>query len=75
MPASMTMHHMCSVPEEVGRRGSHACLYVCALDVCSAGRGGGGAEDVVGSSETGITDGCEPACGNWESNLNIIEKQ
>jgi hypothetical protein len=49
LPACMTVHRMCSVPEAEGRRGHPACLYVCALDACGAWWGGGGAEEVVRS--------------------------
>lgn len=75
LPASMTVHPMCAVLEEGGRRGCHACLYVCAPDVCSVRRGGGGAGEGIRSSEAGVADDREPACGFWVSNLSIIGEQ
>ena len=32
-------------------------------------------EEGVGSPGTGITDGCEPPCGCWESNPGPLEEQ
>jgi hypothetical protein len=33
------------------------------------------ARECVGSSGTGITDGCELPCGSWELNPGPLEKQ
>jgi hypothetical protein len=37
--------------------GCFACMYVCTVWVQRS-------EEEVGSSGTGVTDGCEPGCGN-----------
>jgi hypothetical protein len=32
-------------------------------------------EESLGASRTGVTDGCKPPCGCWESNLSSLEER
>ena len=48
--------------------GCFACMYVCTVWVQRS-------EEEVGSSGTGVTDGCELPCGCWEPNSGPLEEQ
>jgi hypothetical protein len=46
-----------------------ACMYDCVpLDSLVP-------EDIIRFLRAGITDGCEPPCGGWESNPGPLEEQ
>jgi hypothetical protein len=47
-----------------------ACMYVCKHVESHVIQGKG-----IGSSGTGVTDGCEPPCGSWELNLGALEER
>jgi hypothetical protein len=55
--------------------GCFACKYICAPYVCTELKEARGAEKVVRSPGTGVTDHCESPCVCWELNQGPLKEQ